>query len=165
MIVDPHHHADVERIVAILGLEPLPVEGGRWAQTWLDERCSAIYYLMTPGEFSHLHRLGSVELWHFYAGAPVQMVLIDRDGSADTPVLHNLLSDGSRPVVAVAAGVTMGAYTTGAWSLVGTTMAPPYSDDQFELVERSAVLGPDAPAGLAADDELRAHLIRVTHSP
>lgn len=149
---------DAEGVIELLGLEPLPVEGGRWAQTWLDDRSSAIYYLMTPGEFSHLHRLDAVEIWHFYAGSPVQMVLIEPDGTASTPILHNRLSDGSRPVVAVAPGIAMGAYTTGAWSLVGTTMAPPYDDDRFELVARHVAIADADPS-----PELVDHVMRVTH--
>ncbi len=154
-----------EVVAEILDLTPLPVEGGRWAQTWRDANSSAIYYLMTPGEFSHLHRLAGVELWHFYAGAPVQMVLIDHESTVSTPLLHNRLIDGSRPTVSVPAGVAMGAYTTGQWSLVGTTMAPPYDHDLFELVERDQVMGPDGRSGLlrSASSSLRQHLLAVTH--
>ncbi len=38
-------------------------------------------YRMRPGDFSALHRLGGPELWHHYAGASVQMLLLE-PGSA-----------------------------------------------------------------------------------
>ncbi len=119
-------------VARLLGLEPLPVEGGMWAQTWRDEHATAIYFLLQPGDFSSMHRLDAPELWHHYAGAPVEMLLLMPDGSVERPRLGDDLAAGQRPVVAVAAGVWMGAVTTGGWSLVGTTMAPPFNPDGFE---------------------------------
>ncbi len=142
------------QIIALLGLTPLPHEGGMWAQTRIDAHSSGIYFLLRPGDSSQLHRLGGPETWHYYAGAPVQMVLLPPEGPAETPVLHNRITDGSRPQIQVEAGVAMGAYTTGDWSLVGTTMAPPYDPDTFELIGRS-----DA---VASHPEAVNHLDQVT---
>jgi len=123
-------------VVKLLGLEPMPVEGGMWCQTWRDDHGSAIYFLLRPGDFSALHRLDAPELWHHYRGSPVRMLLLEADGAVERPVLGDDLAAGERPFVAVAAGVWMGAATTGEWSLVGTTMAPPFNSDGFELGER-----------------------------
>ncbi|MDP7598321.1 MAG: cupin domain-containing protein [Acidimicrobiales bacterium] len=124
---------NADQISAILGLEPLPEEGGMWAQTWLDEHGSAIYFLMQPDDFSAMHRLNRTELWHHYSGAPVEFLLLDPDGSVGTPVLGSDLTAGERPFLAIPTGVWMGASTMGDWSLVGTTLAPPYDPDGFEL--------------------------------
>ena len=62
--------------VAMLGLVPLPEEGGTWREVWRDERSTAIYFLIRPGDFSAMHRLDGPELWHHYAGAAVQMLLL-----------------------------------------------------------------------------------------
>ena len=120
-------------IIKLLGLEPLPVEGGHFAETWRDAAGSAIYYLVTPGDFSAMHRVDAAELWHHYLGAPVEMLLLHPDGSATKPTLGVDLCRGQRPCVTVPAGVWMGAATTGEWSLMGTTMAPPYHPEGFEL--------------------------------
>ena len=120
-------------VAKLLGLEPLPLEGGLWAQLWRDEHGTAIYFLMQPGDFSAMHRLDSPELWHHYAGAPVDMLLLEADGAVRRPVLGDGLGEGQRPFVAVPAGVWMGAATLGEWSLVGTTMAPPFHQEGFEL--------------------------------
>ncbi len=136
-------------MIELLGLEPLAGEGGQWAQTWLDEHSSAIYFLLQPDDFSGLHRLGGVELWHHYAGAAVDMVLLEPDGSVSRPRLGDDLAGGERPVVAVAPGTWMAACTTGDWSLVGTTMAPGYQEADFELGDRGRLT--DAYPQAAAD--------------
>ena len=139
-------------MIELLELVPLAGEGGQWAQTWRDEHSSAIYFLLRPGDFSALHRLGGVELWHHYSGAAVEMLLLEPGGTVLRPLLGADLAAGERPVIAVGAGTWMAAGTTGEWSLVGTTMAPPFDDASFELGER-AVLSVAYPQ--AADDIAR----------
>ena len=41
---------------------------------------TAIYFLLTAGEFAALHRLRSDEVWHFYAGSPLELVAVDPRG-------------------------------------------------------------------------------------
>ena len=91
---------------------------------------------MRPGDFSALHRLSGPELWHHYAGAPVEMLLLEPGGAVSRPMLGDDLGSGQRPMVAVPAGVWMAATTTGDWSLTGATLAPPYDPDGFELGDR-----------------------------
>ena len=120
-------------VVALLGLEPLEFEGGMWREVWRDEQSTAIYFLLRPGDFSAMHRLDGPELWHHYAGAAVEMLLLGPDGSVERLVLGDDLEAGERPCVVVPAHTWMGAATRGEWSLVGTTMSPPYHHDGFEL--------------------------------
>ena len=129
-----------DQVINLLGLEPLPGEGGMWTRTWMDEHGSAIYFLMRPGDFSAMHRLDSAEIWHHYLGAPAGMLLLGPDGSVDRPVLGKDLAGGQRPCVPVPAGVWMGASTRGEWTLVGATMAPPWNPDGFRLGDRSALV-------------------------
>lgn len=145
-------------VVELLGLQPMPVEGGMWAQTWKDQHGTAIYFLLQPDDFSAMHRLATPELWHHYCGAPVSMLLLGPDGTVDRPTLGDDLRSGHRPFVPVPGGVWMGATTTGDWSLVGTTMAPPFRPQDFEIghLEPLVTAYPDA-----ADDLAR--LIRKEH--
>ncbi len=138
-------------MIELLGLEPLPGEGGRWAQTWCDDHSTAIYFLLRPDDFSALHRLASPELWHHYAGAAVDMLLLEPGGSVRRPRLGDDLAGGERPVVVVTPGTWMGAETAGDWSLVGTTMAPGYDEVGFELGNRAQLA--DAFPEAAADIE------------
>lgn len=120
-------------VVAMLGLKVLPVEGGMWREIWRDDHSTAIYFLVQPGDFSALHRLSGPELWHHYAGAAAEMLLLGPDGSVQQPILGPDLAKGERPCVPVPAHTWMGASTRGEWSLLGTTMAPPFQPHGFEL--------------------------------
>ena len=134
-----------DRVMEILGLEPLPVEGGMWAQTWRDEHSSAIYFLLRPGDFSALHRVEGPEMWHYYAGAAAEMLLLHEDGGAERPRLGSDLEEGERPFVAVPGRVWMAAATTGDWTLAGTTMAPPFRVEEMEM-GRASVLAERYPS-------------------
>ena len=129
-----------EEISDILGLEPLALEGGMWAQTLKDKNSTAIYYLLTKNNFSAMHKLESVEVYHYYAGAPAKMLLLDSSGKVEEPVLGSDLDSGQRPQVIVEPGVWQGSKTTGEWTLLGTTMAPPYSQEMFQLADREELL-------------------------
>jgi len=117
-----------DRIIDLLGLARLEPEGGFFRQTWLDERSSAIYYLMVAPDFSGLHRLEHTEIWAWHAGAPARMLLIDEAYGVSEPVLGPGLAAGERPQVIVPAGTWQATEPLGAWTLVSTFMAPPYSD-------------------------------------
>ena len=129
-----------DEVAAILSLVPLPEEGGRWAQTVLDGDSSAIHYLLADGDFSAMHRLDGQEVYHHYAGAPVALLLLFPDGSAAEVLMGDDLAVGQRPQVVVPAGVWQGSSTCGEWTLLGTTMAPPYTDEGFELGRRDELL-------------------------
>ncbi|HEY3921041.1 MAG TPA: cupin domain-containing protein [Gaiellaceae bacterium] len=126
-------------IVGALGLEPLPHEGGMFVQTLVDEHSTAIYYLLEPPAVSAMHRLTSTEVFHFYAGSPARMLLLHPDGSIDEPALGTDIGEGERPQVVVPAGTWQGTSSLGAWTLLGTTMAPGFTWDGFELGERVAL--------------------------
>jgi hypothetical protein len=138
--------------IAHLGLQPLPVEGGRWGQSWRSETASAIYYLLVAPEFSAPHRLDRVEIFVHHAGAPAAMLLLHPDGSVTRPVLGTDVAAGERPQVVVPAGTWQATLTRGEWSLLGTVVVPPYTDDcvEFASAETLAVRYPAAAADLAA---------------
>ena len=131
---------EADRVADLLGLAPLLAEGGRWAQTVRDGQSTAIYYLLADGDFSAIHRLQSPELYHHYGGDPALLLLLHPDGLVTEPVLGPDLEGGQRPQVLVPAGVWQGSSTLGRWSLLGTTMTPPYTDEMFELGRRDDLL-------------------------
>ncbi len=120
-----------DEVVSTLGLSPHP-EGGAFRETWRDEASTAIYFLLRAGERSHWHRvLGAAETWHFHAGAPLTLRLADR-----TLRLGPNLAAGERPQQVVPAGAWQSAESTGAWTLVGCTVAPPFEFERFELAPK-----------------------------
>lgn len=135
----PPMPAEAARIVNLLKLEPLEHEGGMFRQMHLDEHSSAIYYLLADDDFSGLHSLGSIEVYHWYAGAPLRLLLLHPDGTVEEPVLGPDLAAGQRPQLIVQPGVMQGSSSAGEWSLVGTTMSPPFDWNGFELGDRAAL--------------------------
>lgn len=133
--------SDADTIIAALGLQPHP-EGGSYVETWRSPAAagerpasSAIYYLLRAGERSAWHRIDADETWHHYAGAPLHLSIADGAGTR-APAEHVLGSDvtaGQRPQVVVPAGQWQSATSTGAWTLVGCTVAPAFRFEGFEL--------------------------------
>ena len=120
-------------VIAALGLDPLPVEGGHFAQGHRSADLSTIYYLLRAGEFSAVHRLANVEVYAHHAGAPLRVLLLHPDGAVTTPVLGSDLAAGERPQLVVPAGVWQASSSTGDWTLVTTVVVPPYTDDVVEF--------------------------------
>lgn len=126
------------QIVDALGMGELESEGGLFSQSWRDEVCSAIYYLLVAPDFSALHRLEHLEIYHYHVGAPAQFFLID-NGRIREPVLGPDLTAGQRPQLAVPAGVWQASQPLGTWSLLGTVVVPPYTDDCVEFADAATL--------------------------
>jgi uncharacterized protein len=126
-------------VIAALGLAPHP-EGGWFAQTWLEPApdggrpaSSAIHYLLRAGERSHWHRIDATEVWHHYAGDPLELRVSVDGSSVATHVLGPAVIAGERPQVVVPAGAWQAARSLGDWTLVGCTVAPAFTFEGFEL--------------------------------
>lgn len=122
-----------EQVIAHLGMEYLPGEGVWVSLLYRSTHGSAIHALLTPSDFSALHRLQEDELWMHVAGAPVDMLLLGSDGSVRTPTLGRDADDGSVMHAFVPAGFWQGARPRGDWALVSCALAPPFT--QFELAD------------------------------
>lgn len=131
-----------QHIIELLALRPHP-EGGHFAETFRDANTlagsgrsasTAIYYLLQAGEESAWHRVTDAsEIWHWYAGAPLQLRIADDGGSAATLRLGPDLAADERPQAVVAAGQWQSAKSLGAWTLVGCTVAPGFEFASFEM--------------------------------
>ena len=88
-----------------------------------------------PGSFSALHRLATDEVYHFYLGDPVEMLLLHADGASSRPVLGPDLIAGQQVQLVVPRGTWQGSRLVagGRWALLGTTMAPGFDSGDFEL--------------------------------
>ena len=141
----------VEEIKRLLGLQPLEPEGGFFAETYRSQRrifkggagsdglgyaalATAIYYLLTPDQISALHRLPADEIYHFYLGDPVELLLLPSEGDGEVIRLGAGLAAGERPQVVVPAGVWQGARLAagGRFALLGTTVSPGFEFADYE---------------------------------
>jgi predicted cupin superfamily sugar epimerase len=128
-----------ESLIGALELAPHP-EGGWFRRTWEAPAApgarpagSAIYYLLLEGEVSAPHRIDAAELWHFYAGDPLELRREWPDGRHDVTILGPDLAAGQRPQVVVDAGVWQSARPLGRYALVGATVTPAFTFEGFEL--------------------------------
>ena len=128
-----------EQLIGLLGLEPHP-EGGWYRRTWEAPHAdgkrsigSAIYYLLLEGEHSSAHRIDAEEIWHFYAGDPLELLREWPDGSSDVHVMGHDVEAGHEPQVVVPAGVWQSARPLGRYTLVGATVTPAFTFEGFEL--------------------------------
>jgi predicted cupin superfamily sugar epimerase len=137
-------------VIRILHLQPHP-EGGHYRETFRDVSVllppplagekglettraisTAIYFLLARGERSHWHRIDAVEIWHWHAGAPLELEIATAQQRTRS-VLGSDLAAGERPQGIVPAHAWQAARSLGDWSLVGCTVAPGFVFTTFEL--------------------------------
>jgi uncharacterized protein len=149
----------VAALIRELNLQPLPGEGGLYAETYrsggmipagaiagrggLGARscATAIYYLVTPDGFSAMHRVASTEIFHFYLGDPVRMLHITPGGTGRCLVIGTDIAAGQRPQVVVPRGVWQGTRLLpgGRFALLGCTVSPGFDFADYEHGGRAAL--------------------------
>jgi hypothetical protein len=129
-----------ESLIAALNLAPHP-EGGWYRRTWEADAepgerpaASAIYYLLLEGEESAAHRIDATELWHFYAGDPLELTREWPDGRRSVDVVGPDVVVGQVPQLVVEAEVWQSARPLGRYALVGATVVPAFTFEGFELL-------------------------------
>ena len=136
--------SQANELIRRLKLKPHP-EGGWFRETFRDPRtvrgrsCStAIYFLLKAGEASAWHRIDAVEVWHWYAGAPLALETGKSVAKPKRHILGNDLAKDQRPQIVVPAGHWQCARSLGAYTLVGCTVAPGFLFEKFELAAITA---------------------------
>lgn len=146
-----------EFIIQHYSLEPHP-EGGWYRQTYrsaeffpakgLPDRfggdrpfSTAILFLLEQGNFSAFHRIKSDECWHFYAGGPLEIYILDTAGSLELVTLGNEIDAGHLFQYVVPAGRWFASRPAAgsAFSLVGCTVSPGFDFEDFEMAEAEAL--------------------------
>ncbi|KAI0432803.1 cupin superfamily protein [Xylaria sp. FL1042] len=137
-------HTTAQEIVDKLGLAP-NVEGGYYVETFRDERLlpgsnrsvsTAIYYLLEGPDVPALwHRVtDAAEVWHWYAGAPLVLDLSSDDGTPTrSHVLGQDIFSDQMPQIVIPANEWQRATSLGNWTLVGTTVAPAFVPEGYEV--------------------------------
>ena len=135
-------------LISRLKLEAHP-EGGWFRERYRAEVTSegeraastAIYFLLTEGSSSKLHRIDADEGWHHYEGDPIRVHMLEGDEHSSFDL--GPLAEGQEPQGLVPAGRWFGAeLLPGAhgYALVGCTVAPAFEFSSFELANRGALL-------------------------
>jgi predicted cupin superfamily sugar epimerase len=118
---------------------------------------TCIYYLLGDGAYSAWHRIRSDEVWHFYAGDPLDVHVLDSAGQLVTHRLGNALArDGCVFQAIVPAGHWFAAQCPtlsdpveqadqtdqadrAGFALAGCTVAPGFEFSEFELADADAL--------------------------
>lgn len=140
----------VKKIIRLLKLQPLPQEGGRYRETYrsalkMDRGAgtkrslgTSIYYLITPEGFSAMHRVCSDEIFHFYLGDPVEMLLLYPGGRSRKIILGPDLEKGQHPQFTVPKNIWQGSRLIkgGRFALLGTTVCPGFDFADYRQCRR-----------------------------
>jgi uncharacterized protein len=138
-------------IIKALNLIKLEPEGGHFVQTYKaplqittngNSRAllTCIYYLLTKTSFSAFHRLSSTEVYNYYAGSRAELFLIENGKPLKRFLMGTNILAGETPQVVVPPGTWQASrlFPNEAcdWALLGTTVAPGFEFDDFELAKR-----------------------------
>jgi uncharacterized protein len=128
------HYCETYRSQLVIAKEALPPQfhGPRLVST-------AIYFLLEGENFSAFHRLRSDELWHFYAGSPFVVHVIEGDGSHTEISIGDNPDAGERLQAVVKAGCWFASHIRNpeSFALAGCTVSPGFDFEDFELGRRA----------------------------
>jgi predicted cupin superfamily sugar epimerase len=145
-------HPEVKLLIERYKLEPLPVEGTLFTSTYRSKQefdsgkpCGTAIialYCNEPRSASIFHKLPADEIWHFYAGDPLRLVLLYPDGSSKDVIMGNDPLKGQQVQFVIPAGVWQAGHMVegGKYSLFGCTMAPGFTGDMFEGGTREVLM-------------------------
>ena len=150
---------EIDEIIKLLDLKPLKNEGGYFKESYrskdiipkefLPSRYSSskrlstsIYFLITASEYSLLHRLPTDEIFHFYIGDPVTMLLLNPDRTSEILILGSDIANNQSVQIIVPQNTWQGCFlcNDGKYALMGTTMSPGFDDSDFEMGKREVLL-------------------------
>lgn len=132
-----------DALIKQLDLAPHP-EGGWYRQTWIADTAqgtrtagTCIYFLLKAGESSRWHRVDAVEIWHYYAGAPLILSMAETEAgpAIDHPLGPDLFG-GEAPQLIVPPHHWQAARSTGDYTLVGCTVSPGFQFEGFEMMDQ-----------------------------
>ena len=148
-----------KQIQDFLKLQPLPIEGGYFVESYRSKYTlaqpslspcyhgerglsTAIYYMLTPDTFSAMHRLRGDEVYHFYLGDPVEMLQLKPNGTGEAVLLGQNLAAGMRLQHVVPGGTWQGSRLApgGKFALMGTTMAPGFDPQDYDAGKRTELI-------------------------
>jgi predicted cupin superfamily sugar epimerase len=145
-------HPDVQALIERFALRPLPFEGTLFSETWRSATADAGaaplgtamigLYCDDPPSHSRFHRLEMDEVWHFYAGDPLRLILLRPDGTSEDVVLGADWKKGQHLQYVIPAGTWQAGHLVpgGQYALYGCTLAPGFTLKRFESGNRDVLL-------------------------
>jgi hypothetical protein len=138
-------------LIARFNLKPHP-EGGYYSEVYRSsDKVSSprhgqarnslthIYFLLERGQISRFHRVRHDEVWNFYAGAPLRLILIESTQTMQLEQQYQthqqIIGTDKSYVHVIPAEHWQAAETTGDYSFVGCSVAPGFDFDDFSFMQ------------------------------
>jgi uncharacterized protein len=146
-------YPEVKALIDHYHLQPLPVEGTLFVSTYRSpqeyENSKPVgtamigMYCDEPHSVSLFHKLKYDEVWHFYGGDPLRLVLLHPDGSSKDVIMGSDPLKGQLVQFVIPAGIWQAGHMVegGRYSLFGCTVAPGFTDAIFEGGRREGLMG------------------------
>jgi hypothetical protein len=96
---------------------------------------TTIYFLLVAGQVSRWHRVASDEVWHYYEGDPLELLVADAGFDVVSRRRLGPVGEGIEPVRVVLAGEWQAARPTGGYTLVGCTVGPGFEFEDFQMLD------------------------------
>ena len=138
--------ARAERLRATLRLEPHP-EGGHFREIYRSpdrvqpgdgrpprSAITTIFFLLQSGEQSRWHRVTSDEVWHYYEGEGLELLVAPPTMDRVARLVLGPVADAQRPVYTVPAHWWQAARPLGSHALVGCTVGPGFDFADFSFL-------------------------------
>ncbi len=145
-------HVLIQSLIDHYHFTPLPAEGALFVSTYRSATeiesgkpygtAIVAMYCNEPYSASCFHRLPVDEIWHFYAGDTLRLILLYPDGSSRDVIMGSDPLKGQLVQFVIPAGVWQAGHVAegGLYSLFGCTMAPGFTDDMYEGGTRDVLL-------------------------
>lgn len=154
--------AEIKALIEHFKFERLPVEGTLFVSTYRSAgnlpngkpfgTGMIGMYCHEPQSVSYFHKLSIDEMWHFYGGDPLRLILLYPGGSSRDVTLGNEPLKGQKIQFVIPAGVWQAGHCVegGKYSLFGCTLAPGFTGDIFTGGAQSELLNsyPDRKADI-----------------
>jgi len=145
-------YPEVKTLIEHYHLQPLPIEETLFVSTYRSPQeyengkpvgtAMIGMYCDEPHSVSLFHKLKYDEVWHFYGGDPLRLILLYPDGSSRDVILGSDHLKDQLVQFVIPAGVWQAGYMLqgGRYSLFGCTVAPGFTGDIFEGGKREELL-------------------------
>ena len=145
-------HPEVKTLIEHYQLQPLPIEGTLFTSTYRSPQeyegdkpvgtAMIGMYCDQPRSVSLFHKLKYDEVWHFYGGDPLRLILLYPDASSKDVIMGSDPTKGQFVQFVIPAGVWQAGHMLagGRYSLFGCTLAPGFTGDIFEGGTRATLL-------------------------
>jgi uncharacterized protein len=94
---------------------------------------TAIYFLLEQNQFSRWHVVDADEIWHFYGGAPLELLAYDPTSRQLERHMLSAPTAGFSAIGVIPMGVWQAARSLGEYSLVGCTVSPGFEFSGFRF--------------------------------